>query len=275
MAQVSDATGLYATLGYNFDDPNGSVNTLSAETQQTMSNLPPVITAWQAQDIKNSSVGGYFQNPVATSVNSIITVSNQIYVLANSISGNANTTYAGTANLASLIPSAQTLNSTASSFLVHTNKVSGVTSINGQTDIETNPYYQTAVNYGKQAVHLTNQTDGVVNNSPIMGCMTSILVGPQITANSDILSSDYIILTGGVSGNTLSNSQVTLITTHMNNINSFLSGRQSSDVTFFGNLRNLVNNYNTTKPLTSMGETESYLCNNLIGTTKLISRINS
>ena len=274
MAQVSDATGLYATLGYNFDDPNGAVATLSAETQQTMSNLPPVITSWQAQDIKNSDVGGYFQNPVATSVNSIITLSSQIRVLANSTTAN-DTTYTGSVDFGPMITAADTLNSTAQSFLVHTNKVSGVTSINGQTDIETNPYYQTAVNYGKQAVHLTNQTDGVVNNSPIMGCMTSILVGPQISANASTLSADYVILTNGINASNITIGQASLITAHLTSTNSFLSGRKSNDVTFFGRVKSLVDNYNTTKPLTSMGETESFLCNNLIGTTKLISRINS
>ena len=274
MAQVSDATGLYATLGYNFDDPNGAVATLSAETQQTMSNLPPVITSWQAQDIKNSDVGGYFQNPVATSVNSIITLSSQIRVLANSTTAN-DTTYTGSVDFGPMITAADTLNSTAQSFLVHTNKVSGVTSINGQTDIETNPYYQTAVNYGKQAVHLTNQTDGVVDNSPIMGCMTSILVGPQISANASTLSADYVILTNGINASNITIGQASLITAHLTSTNSFLSGRKSNDVTFFGRVKSLVDNYNTTKPLTSMGETESYLCNNLIGTTKLISRINS
>jgi hypothetical protein len=275
MAQVNNATGVYSTLGYNFTDPNGTVQQFSANTQAVMTQFPPLIKSWQAQDIANNSVGNYFQNPVATSINNIITVSNQIYILANSVYGNANSSYSGTANLSSLIPTAQTLNITASSFLVHTNKVSGVTSMNGATDTNVNPYYQTAVNYGKQAVYLTNQTDGVVNNSPIMGCMTSILIGPQISANSNTLSSDYIILTSGISGNTLSNAQVTQITTDMTNLNTLLSTRQTSDVTFFGKLQTLVNNYNTTKQFANMGETETYLVNNLIGTASLVSKINS
>ena len=275
MAQVNNATGLYATLGYNFNDPNGQVQQFSANTQAVMTQFPPLIKSWQAQDIANNSVGNYFQNPVSTSVNSIITVSNQIYILANSVYGNANSTYSQTADLSPLIPIANALTITASSFLVHTNKVSGVTSINGSTDANINPYYQTAVSYGKQVVYLTNQTDGVVNNSPIMGCMTSILIGPQVSANSNTLSSDYIILSNGISGNTLSNAQVTQITTDLTNLNTLLSTRQTSDVTFFGKLQTLVNNYNTTKQFASMGETETYLCNNLIGTPKLVSRINS
>ena len=275
MAQVNNATGVYSTLGYNFNDPNGQVQQFSANTQTVMNQFPPLIKSWQAQDIANNSVGNYFQNPVSTSVNSIITVSNQIYILANSVYGNANSTYSQTADLSPLIPIANALTITASSFLVHTNKVSGVTSMNGATDTNVNPYYQTAVNYGKQAVYLTNQTDGVVNNSPIMGCMTSILIGPQISANSNTLSADYITLTNGISGNTLSNAQVTQITTDLTNLNTVLSTRQTSDVTFFGKLQTLVNNYNTTKQFASMGETETYLVNNLIGTPSLVTKINS
>jgi hypothetical protein len=234
-----------------------------------------VIQPWQAQDIASNSVGNYFQNPVAVAVNNIITVSGEIFNLSNLISGNAESSYSGTANLDPLISSSNALNITASSFLIHTNKISGVTSPFGQTDTNVNPYYQTAVGYGKQAIYITNQTDGVVNNSPIMGCMTSILVGPQINANSNTLSADYITLTNGISGNTLSNAQVTQITTHMTTINSFLSTRQSSDVAFFGRLQSLVNNYNTTKQFTNMGETETNLVNNLIGTPSLVAKINS
>lgn len=275
MAQVNNATGLYATLGYNFNDPNGQVRQFSANTQAVMTQFPPLIKSWQAQDIASNSVGNYFQNPVSTSVNSIITVSNQIYILANSVYDNANSTYSQTADLSPLIPIANALTITASSFLVHTNKVSGVTSINASTDANINPYYQTAVSYGKQVIYLTNQTDGIVNNSPIMGCMTSILIGPQVSANSNTLSSDYIILSNGISGNTLSNAQVTQITTDLTNLNTLLSTRQTSDVTFFGKLQTLVNNYNTTKQFASMGETETYLVNNLIGTPSLVSKINS
>jgi hypothetical protein len=275
MALVNNASGVYATLGYNFSDPNGNVPNFSTDTQSVLSQYPPLIKTWQAQDIANNNVGSYFKNPVSTAVNNIITISNQIYVLANSIAGNANTSYIGTANLYPLISSSNNLNAVATSFLTHTDKLSGVIALNGQTDGSTQPYYRTAVAYGKQAILLTNQTDGVTNSSPILGSMTSILVSPQISANSNTMSADYITLTNGISGNNISNSQITQITTDMNNINSFLSTRQSSDVTFFGNVVNLVNNFNATQQFASMGETESYLCNNLVGTPKLVSRINS
>ena len=80
MAMVNNATGVYTTLGYSFNDPNGDIQVLSANTQAHLNTMPAFITSWQAQDIASNSVGGYFQNPVATPVNNIITISNQIYI---------------------------------------------------------------------------------------------------------------------------------------------------------------------------------------------------
>lgn len=269
MAVVNNATGVYATLGYNFSDPNHNIQTFDANTQNNLVQFPAVIQSWQAKDIANNSVGGYFQNPVAGYVNTIITIAGNMMILANSNS------YSGSANVLGIVISANNLINDAGNFLVHTNKISGVTSMSGQTDIQTNPYYQTAVSYGKQAIMITNQTDGIINNSPILGSMTSILIGPQLSAYANTLSNDLIILTNGMTANNLSNAQVTQITTDLTGVDSLMTTRQSSDVTFFQKVEILVNNYNSTQQFSNMGDTETYLCNNLVGTPKLISRINS
>jgi hypothetical protein len=182
---------------------------------------------------------------------------------------------ANSANIFDIAASANALTLTASNFLVHTNKISGVTPITGQGDTTTNPYYQTAVSYGKQAIMITNQTDGIINNSPILGCMTSILVGPQISAGADTISADLIVLNIAIAANNLTLIQETQINNDLTNLNTLLSTRQSNDVTFFQNLEGFVNSYNATQQFSNMGDTETYLCNNLIGTPKLISRINS
>jgi hypothetical protein len=263
MAAVNNATGVYATLGYNFTDPNNNIQTFDANTQNNLVQFPAVIEPWQAQDITNNTTSGYFQNPVSTYVNTIITVSGQIFTAANS------------ANIFTIAGVATTLGTTASSFLTHTNKVSGVTPMTGQSDTLTQPYYQTAVSYGKQAIMIVNQTDGVVNNSPILGSMTSLLVPKQISDYANTLSSDLIILNAAISANNLTPSQETQIITDLTTTNSFLSTRQSSDLTFFQKVSTLITNYNTTQQFSNMGDTEKYLCNNIVGTSKLVSRINS
>ena len=47
-------TGLYNTLGYNFDDPNGDVNTLSDNTIAHLNTMPEMIKSWQVTDIINN-----------------------------------------------------------------------------------------------------------------------------------------------------------------------------------------------------------------------------
>jgi hypothetical protein len=271
MALVNNASGVYATLGYNFSDPNGAIQQFSANTQANLNQFPPVIESWQAQDIASNSVGGYFQNPVATYVNTIITVCGELFTTANGAS-NTSPVYSGMGNIAN---AALGLTNTAASFLVHTNKVSGVTSMTGQSDIQVNPYYQSAIHYGKMAIQLTNQTDGIVNNSPILGSMTSILIGPQISANANTLNADYLILSAGSRANTISNSQIVQIMSDINNVNVYLSTSHSNDVAFYQRVENMVTQYQTVNQFSNMGDTESYLCNNFVGSSKLISRINS
>jgi hypothetical protein len=277
MTAVANATGVFATLGYNFSDPNGNVKTFSANTQNQLTQFPAIIKSWQAQDIASSSVGGYFQNPVATATNTIITNSNLIYIAANNASNtNSSTQFANQGGVfMAMANAASLLYSTSSGFLTHTNKCSGVTSPSGQSDTNINPYYTFATAYGKQVMYITNQTDGIINSAPILGSLTSILIAPQVSANATTISNDYITLSNGISGNNISNAQITQITTDLTNINNYLSGRQAADVTFYQNMLALVNNYNITKQFTNMGETETYLCNNVVGTSKLITRINS
>ena len=46
MALVNNATGVYATLGYNFSDPNGAVQTLSASTQAHLNTIPAMAVSY-------------------------------------------------------------------------------------------------------------------------------------------------------------------------------------------------------------------------------------
>jgi hypothetical protein len=275
MALIENASGVYARLGYNFSDPNGNVTKLSNDAIQHLESVPPLMEAWQAKDIANNSVGGYFKNPTATDVNTIITLANQIATVAN------------TANLDSLFTTATQLSGTASSFLAHTDRISGVTPWEGDNTL---PYYQNAINLGKTALYLTNQTDGITNNSPIMGSFTSILIGPQIKAASlklapypNLLSASLITSSGtDIDGNptssTTSNlpaSQLNQITADLNYTAALLSNRQVADVNFFNNLKSFSDKYQTVKQFSNMGDSQYYLINNFIGSDKLKSRINS
>jgi hypothetical protein len=276
MATINNASGVYSTLGYNFDDPNGAVKDFSANSQSYLSTMPAFISAWQAQDIVNNDVGGYFQNPTAPYVNTIINTSNSIVSLFNSSNN-------GITGLETVYTNANTLLGTAESFLAHTDRLSGITPWQGDNTV---PYYQSALNYGKTAVYITNQTDGIINTSPVLGSFTSILVVPQISSNANTIVLDNTIIINSLTsstddgGNTifttsLTSPQISQIENDLANTTILLSSRQTADTTYFTNLKNFIDKFNSIKQFSNLGESGEFLINNYIGTDKLISRINS
>ena len=251
MPTINNATGVYAILGYNFNDPNSDVKELSANTLAHMNSMPAFITTWQAQDIANNTVNGYYKNPVANDSTTIFNTANDIiaiYETANTVPG-----------LETIYALAQSLKNTANTFIWHTNRLSGVVPFVGQ-DSEY-PYYDTAVPLGKTAIYITNQTDGITNTSPILGSFTSITT---IITEFDVTSTTN--LTAG---------QITTIQTGLSTANTTLGTRMNHDFIYYTNLQNFIESYNATKKFVNIGETESYLLNEFIGTDKLLSRINS
>jgi len=264
MTTVNNAVGVYNTLGYNFSDPNGYVQPLSNNTLSHLNSMPPFIETWQAQDILNNNVGGYFQNPVANSIISIGNSANSVLLSANSV-----------VSLNAIVAIANTISSEVFSFLTHTNNLSGVNSWTGDNTV---PYYQSATSVGRIALYVTNQTDGISNTSPVMGSFGSILIGPQLSNSANTLLADantiiHSINTGRLTSN-LTSAQIIQITQDFSTAAN-LFGQQSKDVTFFNNVQNFITQYNSVKQFSNLGESQSYLLNNFIGTPKLQSRINS
>ena len=275
MPTINNATGVYAILGYNFNDPNSDVKELSANTLAHMNSMPAFITTWQAQDIANNTVNGYYKNPVANDSTTIFNTANDIiaiYETANTVPG-----------LETIYALAQSLKNTANTFIWHTNRLSGVVPFVGQ-DSEY-PYYDTAVPLGKTAIYITNQTDGITNTSPILGSFTSILVGPQISANANLVFPYVATINNSItttivgldvtSTTNLTVGQITTIQTGLSTANTTLGTRMNHDFIYYTNLQNFIESYNSTKKFVNIGETESYLLNEFIGTDKLLSRINS
>ena len=281
MALINNASGVYATLGFNFNDPNGTVQEFSANTQANLEQFPPIINEWQATDLKNNDVGGYYQNPVVAYLNTIMLTSNTICVaIANAYTSTGTDgndqplppSYVGP-SLTAVATAANSVTIAANNMIFHTDKVSGVTPMEGKEDTHINPYYKTLTAYGKQAIYITNQTDGIVDNSPILGSLTSLLVVPQF---KDYASNVISILTKVntiIAANSDSTGAITGITSKLNELNAFMIERQGHDVAFFTNVKNMVNRFNEMRSFSSSGETEKYLLNNVLGTDKIKSRL--
>jgi hypothetical protein len=237
--------------------------------------MPPFITDWQAQDIANKDFDGYYQNPMQS-------ITMLIYQNANAISELANTGN-GVLNSVTVRNSATQLRSNAQEFLSHTSRLSGLTPYVGTDNI--NPYLDMAMSFGRTAMYITQQTDGITNNAPIMGSFTSLMIEPQLIANNNTLltyknqvegsinMSFDIVLQQNVHTSNLTTQQITNINTHITNLNDYMQTRRIADIDFYNNVKYFIEGYNKTKKLNNMGETEKYLIMNLIGTEKAKTRI--
>ena len=119
---------LFQKLGYSYSDPHGDVTDYSADTLEHLKALPSLIDPWQTQDISDSSVGDYFQNPLSTVSTTISVTANSIYAVLNS-----NVSYSVTgvsAVMANVMSSTLTLYTAAVNFKDHTDRISGVSSYN-------------------------------------------------------------------------------------------------------------------------------------------------
>jgi hypothetical protein len=284
-------TGLYNTLGYNFDDPNGDVNTLSDNTISHLNTMPEMIKSWQVADIINNDVGGYYQNPVANTVQVMRNTVNLITSTCTSANGLQGSTSTIT-DIFNTIGN-NTLANTCLSYIEHTDRISGVVAYAPSQDVNlaidqyvVKPYYKTAIAVGRLVMYLTNQTDAITNTSPIMGNFTSLFVGPQLSDSANTISIYYNLISSSityssdVNGNTIATSSLTL--PQVNTINDgiantiiFLTTRQTHDENFFTNSNSLVTKYQAVNQFGQIGETQNYLINNFIGSPKLLSRINT
>ncbi len=292
MTTIANSAGVFARLGYNFDDPNETIQNLSAETQAQLNAVPALIESWSGKDLATSNVGGYYKNPVSTNVQTISTSVNSIVSIVSAANGLQGSTFTITtlfSNIANTI-----LSNTCQSYILHTDRLSGLRNFDDDVGantsaIYTSPYKDPAIGYGKSLMFITNQTDGIINTAPILGSFTSLFVGPQINANSSIISTYYNIInnsitvtqdTSGAYSNTvhtsnLSLSVVTTIDQQLANTNIFLGTRENHDKNYYANLKAVSEDYQELRKLQKLGESEDKLVQDFIGTDKLLSRLNA
>jgi hypothetical protein len=277
-------------LGYSFDDPNGDIKQLSANTQSHLDSMPAFVNDWQSGDMANNSVNGYFKNPVGPTAN-------MIYLAANTVieyCANANGLQGSTATITNLFAdiAAANITSICTDYSNHTDRLSGVTDFTdyittaGSSIASGKPFLKTAMSLGKMVMYITYQTDGIINSAPILGSFTSLFIGPQINVANTIIQNypalvnNSITFSNDANGNLIATSSLSLgevltIKQQFANTAGYINTRITHDENFYTNTKIFVNELGTVRQFTSMGETEKLLANNYIGTDKLLSRINS
>ena len=262
--------GVFNRLGYTFDsDKFGDGNSFTAGQAQLLNSIPPM-KAWQADDLINVAVTGYYQNPHSANLALLTT-------LVNGLSANSNTSTITFTNASwaanNLATNANTLLTEISSFTDHTNRISGVTQ---SSNVASLPDYQTAMVIGRQVLTITNQIDGVQNNTPLLGNFTSLAIGGDIANTITLLTRDLATLNTSislVSGNlvsSISSATMNTIVADVQSAYNLLNARRVGDTNFYLNSLYLVNDYNKVNQFNVLGVNSKYLINTLnIGTDKL------
>lgn len=268
---------IYGRLGFNSTDPttNATVSNYSSAVANNLALMPPLLNAWQTEDIATSNVGSYFVNPVAAVTATISSTMSSIN--AATIGVNVQSTISSTVTQAlhDLGNTAASAVSTASNYLYVTNRESNV--VDPGTDITT-VHYKMAIGYGKIMSYITYQSDNVQNNSPIMGNFTSITLGNTLNTLSNTLSTQQIALSASITMGSPNTSTFTLAQTQdlqntVTTIKTLMTTYPAQDNAFFANTKAIMADYSVVSSLGDMGATETSLVNNYIGTDKLKSRL--
>jgi hypothetical protein len=265
--------GIYTRLNINNTLIANDVSTLSNTTSNFVNIMPKMLNDWQATDVATGNTSGYHVNPVITPAQSIKDTSDAIITLTTSVSG-----------LESILANSQNLSSNTALFITHTNRMSGVVPVGSSTA----PHLDNAFILGQSMLYLTSQTDGIQNNSPILGMFSSVLCGNTLTTYSQTLIThkNHIqanLTTSGsgtegdpyVATSNLTPTEVSTISTFIEGLNTFISDRYHSDVNYFNNAKTISNDLSTVRRYSQMGQSESYLIQNFIGSPKLLSRLNA
>lgn len=296
--------GIFDRLQYDYDG-DGILN-LSSNVISFMNTVPSLLEPWQMADMANNNVGGYHTNPVSGVTQTLRNTCNNLVILLSSssanIGGNLTVTSAVQGTTPAITSLFTTMNSTSANiggpnggvFIEHTNRVSGVTPFGASPetgqDVSSLPHYQTALGTGQMIMYLTRQSDNIANNAPIMGSFTSVLIEKDLdnlqieistyesTINNSITISSFDDGNGNVTITRTSNLSYDVVSNMTNNIvliDTTLAYRRVHDERFYQNSRTLTDEYAILTQYSEMGETANNLCQNYVGSEKLLTRINS
>ena len=265
---------VYGRLGYNFDSTSfNGADVLSQGVINYLGNTSINLSDWQIDDLSNSQVSGYFENPHQYTLATLSIYLDAIYDIANT--ENISYTNAETSAV-DLLPTLIDTAPAIINFTTHVNNLSGVTN---SSNTALYPDLNSALSVGRQILNITNKTDSVQNNTPILGNFTSLYVGNTLTSLSTSITNDYIIFNNSLSidesGNTISDisdSDMSVMVSDIQTLQTLMDTRRNSDYSFYQNSLSVMRDYQTLLQFSNLGATQNSLIT-LIGTTKLHDRL--
>jgi hypothetical protein len=276
-------SSVYGRLGFPSSDPiaNSSISDYSTGVTNQMELMPKFLNEWQTKDMVESNVGDYFQNPTAISAYGTWGLANTVLGWPGATGDSSDVTQSLTNTY---MAAAHISANSANTFIYTTNRLSNVVDPGDDT---VTPHFELAMGVGKLMAYLTYQTDGVSNNSPMLGSFSSILA-------TNTLNSLYSTLVNSVAlyANTITVHMTGLppnvIYTYTSNIgldnaktlenamvslDNLMTVHPLQDTIFYNNSRAVLDDFTTLRQFNDMGYTETELLTKHIGSPKLLSRI--
>ena len=196
-------SSIYSRLGYNFDSTlMGTDVNIAPGANNYLNNSSLQLSQWQVNDIANASASGYYQNPYTSTLSSLTITLTNMAISCNT----SNITFDTASTQADVLYTTinNTLDSIAS-FQTHTNYISGVQK---SSDVSLYPDLNSGLSVGRQVLALTNKSDGVQNNTPVLGNFTSLYIQDQVNSLYATVTKDSTILLNSIyvlDGNNASN----------------------------------------------------------------------
>jgi hypothetical protein len=265
---------LYNSLNFP-SSMQGNVREYDDKTKKHMSAVKIVSNDDEYSDVLNNRVNGYYVNPVGPECNTISSIASSCIMLGTPPA-------IGTAANNLILASTS---SDSSSFLRHTNRLSG---LEPELTEETGdkPTLELALNIGRQLSYVLYQTEGIDDNSVTLGSFSSLYTKANltnyistITGYPGLVSGSITFIPGGEgSGDTytssLSESQISQIVTSFNNIKAFMDGKRTDDEQYYLNSREMLTKFKRAGSLTASGLAHKQLVNDVIGTDYSKERVN-
>lgn len=270
----SSSNTVFGRLGFNFSSSDDTLLLLSDSAKKHLQKVPKMMRDWQADEMRDSTVGGYYENPVFVEANSISTILTSI-----------KTVIIDTGILTDIYANANTALAQTQSFIKHTNRLSNVEEPTEATDTANSttdlPNFNTVMGLGKIVLYICNQVDGVTNSAPILGSMTSIFVESELQNYKNDINSYPTLISSSITydsftmSNTssLTSGQILTINNKLEELENFLLTRRTHDENFWANCRTIVNEFTGFENMNSAGEVERKILNDYVGTSKYKTKI--
>jgi hypothetical protein len=255
---------IYGRLQFNFDTANfKGDDALTPGVENFLENSSIDLSTWQIDDIANTAVGGYYQNPYNDNLGELAVFITGIGTYANTEAyGYDNPDLANT-----MLATASSAQSALTNFTNHTNNLSGVTQSSNTAAF---PDLNSGLNVGRQVLQIVNKSDGVQNNVPILGNFTSLYIANTISQYANTIRNDYITLDNSFSGanSNITNSAMNTIISDIQAFTNEVNARTSGDITFYTNSYEILNEYLYMLQFSNTGATQNSLIE-IVGTDKL------